>query len=150
MFDDILAQGIFGNTTIGIAVSDREGRITESNDAFCQFVGRDKTELLRMTVADLCIDADRERELAERGRLVAGQISHLSFRKRYPASSGKTAWGDTVLSAVRDAAGVCRPWWPWSSTSPTSAASSCSCRDRPMSLASSIETTRSKRSARPS
>lgn len=107
MLDQILSQSLLENPAIGIEISDRAGRITKSNAAFGKLVGHDPTALSGMAVGDLCHSADRERELAERERLIAGHLDHLTFRKRYIAKTGKTVWGDTNLTVVRDAAGNC-------------------------------------------
>jgi PAS domain S-box-containing protein len=103
----VIDPGVFANPTIGIAVSDHDGRIIEGNAAFCHFVGYDACELASLTVGDLCPGDDRERELHERRQLVAGKLDHLAGRKRYLTRSGKTVWGDTSMTAVRDPAGNC-------------------------------------------
>ena len=108
MLDQLISQSLLNNAAIGIKISDCAGRILETNPAFCRFVGHDKAALLGMTVTELCHAADRECELNERRRLIDGHRDHSSFRKRYINSSGRTVWGDTNLTAVRDADGNCQ------------------------------------------
>ncbi len=107
MNDHITTQGLLANPTIGIEISDSEGRIIESNSTFRKLVGYDENELSALTVGDLCHSDDIECELHERCQLIAGNLDHLTFRKRYLTKSGKTLWGDTNITIVRDHASGC-------------------------------------------
>ena len=107
MHDRILKKGLFSNPFVGFKVSDREGRIMQSNAYLRDILGYEESELAAMTVADLCHNDDKQLELSERRQLMEGNLDHLTYRKRYLAKSGKTIWGDTSITAVRDANGGC-------------------------------------------
>lgn len=107
MHDRILKKGLLSNPFVGFKVSDREGRIMQSNAYFRNILGYEESELAAMTVADLCHSDDKQLELSERRQLMEGDLDHLTYRKRYLAKSGKTIWGDTSITAVRDANGGC-------------------------------------------
>jgi len=107
IISNVITQGVRANPTIGLMVCDRTGRVTWSNTAFSNLVGYDVDELAGLAVGDLCHDDDRERELDERRQLVAGDLESLCLCKRYLTKTGKTVWGDTTLTVVRDAAGEC-------------------------------------------
>ncbi len=107
MHERILSQGLFDNAAIGIKVSDCSGRIIEANPACCRFLGYDRDALLGLSGVDLCHSNDRAYEQQQLDRLISAQISHLTFRKRYLSGSGKIIWGDTTVTAVRDASGTC-------------------------------------------
>ncbi len=107
MDDRIIKQGVFANPVVGIEISDSEGRITETNSTFRKLVGYNETELTALTIGDLCHSDDKEHELNERRQLIEGNLDHLTFRKRYLTKSGKTIWGDTNITIVRDADGGC-------------------------------------------
>jgi PAS domain S-box-containing protein len=107
MQEYIFKQGLLANPIVAVEISDGKGRITETNSFYQDLVGYDEAELSSMSVGDLCHDADRESELHERRRLLAGELEHLTFRKRYLTKSGKIIWGNTTITVVRDAAGDC-------------------------------------------
>lgn len=107
MQNRIVKQGIFANPIVGIEISDCDGRITETNAAFCHLVGYDEAELIGLSVGDLCHQDDQERELNERRKLIEGDRDHLTFQKRYRTKAGKIIWGSTNVTVVRDNDGNC-------------------------------------------
>ena len=111
MFNQFIAQSLLANTTLGIEVSSCDGLILESNPAFCRFVGYDRQELVGMPVDWLCHPDDLKQEQLGREELIAGRLDHVTLRKRYLTKSGKTVWGNSSLTAVRnssDASGSCQ------------------------------------------
>ena len=107
MYDHHVKQSFLAQPVLAIKISDTEGRITETNAAFRNLVGYDETELAELNVADLCHSDDQAPDLTKRQQLIEGGLDHLTFRKRYLTKSGKTIWGDTCITAVRDEAGRC-------------------------------------------
>jgi PAS domain S-box-containing protein len=99
MLDRALTQGLLDNESIGVVVSDCQGRCIEVNRAFASMIGYEQADLTNMTVGDFCCNNDLERELYERDQTV--------LRKRFRSRSGKMVWGDTTTTPVRDATGSC-------------------------------------------
>lgn len=107
MRDQILEQAVLASSTIGVEITDGEGRITGTNAVFRDIVGYSETELASLTATDLCHVDDKEREQRERRQLFDGDLGNLTFRKRYITKSGKTIWGDTNITVARNTDGNC-------------------------------------------
>jgi len=107
MHDHIVKQAVFANPAVSIEISDGEGRIIETNAVFREILGYQESELALLSVADLCHNDDKERELQERHQLIEGDLDHLTFRKRYLTKTGETIWGDTNVTVARNAKGNC-------------------------------------------
>jgi PAS domain S-box-containing protein len=100
-----LIAGLMKNTSIGVEVTDSEGRIIDSNAAFRKFSGFSGEELLRHRYGDLCHPANLEQEAAARRALLRGELEYSHFVKRYRTKNGKLAWGDVSLSLLSDEEG---------------------------------------------
>ncbi len=105
MQEHVLNQSLFTNPIVAIEISDVEGRITQTNTAYRSLLGYDESELLELSLDDLCHGDDIEHEGHERRRLLANDCDHLTFRKRYLTKSGNFIWGDTTTTVVRDTNG---------------------------------------------
>ncbi len=103
MQENILRQIILFSPVVGIEISDTEGRITETNSFYRKIVGYDETEIVSLFIADLSHQEDLQRELLGRKELYAGDRDHFTFRKRYLTKAGNIIWGNTTITAVRDA-----------------------------------------------
>ena len=103
---DKLISAFYSNPSIGIEVADTNGRVIESNKAFCDFVCYEVTELYELRVYDLCHSEDKEQEFRYRNQLLAGGCEQLSYRKRFITKAGKIRWGDANTTLVRDSEGV--------------------------------------------
>ncbi len=105
MQEHVLNQSLFTNPIVAIEISDVEGRITQTNTAYRSLLGYGESELLELSLDDLCHDNDIEHERHERRRLLTNDCDHLTFRKRYLTKTGNIIWGDTTTTVVRDADG---------------------------------------------
>lgn len=94
--------------TIGIAESDRDGRLLRVNDTLCLMLGRSREELLNMTFFDYTTEDDREEDALHYARQIAGQIDNYALRKRAIRPDGSTIYLDVHSSSVLDADGSFR------------------------------------------
>jgi PAS domain S-box-containing protein len=101
-------RNIFNNVPIGVCYTDLQGRVVETNPRFCELVGHDADELLRMSAADFTHPDDllQDRELAV--QLIRGDFPLSRRQKRYVHRSGRTVWGQTTVSLLRNEGG--EPW----------------------------------------
>ena len=71
-----------------MAVTSADQRWLEVNDRLCAMLGYSREELMRTTWAALTHADDLEKSLQFFCRLVAGEIEHFSFDKRYIKKDG--------------------------------------------------------------
>jgi PAS domain S-box-containing protein len=109
--DEILSEreerfrGIFENAGTGIAITDKEGRFQCCNPAYASLLGYSEQELRGLSCTALIHPDDRERNLAEKRRLNAGEISSFKLVNRYVAKDGTSLWVHKHVSLLRDAVG---------------------------------------------
>ncbi len=95
----------YEHATVGIAEVDAEGRRMRVNATACAITGRSREELLGGSVFDVMHAEDRDADLAQYRRLVAGEIDRYSVEKRIVRNDGSVIWASVASSAVRDAGG---------------------------------------------
>jgi len=95
-----------------LIASFEHGKFLEVNQAYCEFVGFTREEVLaadpyqHWMVTTFAEDLDAERQ--ELQRVVAGEIDRYSLQKRYVRKDGELRWGALSFSCVRSARGQVR------------------------------------------
>jgi PAS domain S-box-containing protein len=98
-------RAVYETLQTGIAEVSLDGRILDTNEAFCRIVGYGREELKALDYQrlthpdDLAADEDAYR------RLQAGEIASYRLEKRYLRRDGAAVWVDLSTSLVRDAHG---------------------------------------------
>jgi two-component system, cell cycle sensor histidine kinase and response regulator CckA len=103
---DARLRAIFDFSPFGIAASDRNGLIVESNAAYQRMLGYTAAELHGrrfIELSDPDAGAENARVFAE---MVAGTRDQYVVEKAYRRSDGRTVWARVSATAVRDATGV--------------------------------------------
>jgi len=98
---EALFRTSFANAAIGMALSDRDGNLTDANPAFCRLLGRSRDELLAMDFAAITHPDDLPREWAEIARMVSGETDTYRLEKRFLRSDGEPVWTSLNASCVR-------------------------------------------------
>jgi PAS domain S-box-containing protein len=96
----------YEHTTVGIAEVDAQGRRLSVNATACAITGRSREELLHGNIFDVLHPQDREEDLRQYRRLVAGEIDRYTIEKRIVRKDGSVIWISVVTSAVHDASGA--------------------------------------------
>ena len=99
-------RGALDSAAIGMALVSLDGHWLRVNASLCRIIGYDEAELLAMTFQDITDPADLAADLAQVGRLIAGEIPDYHMEKRYVHKSGRTVWAMLSVSLVRDPAGA--------------------------------------------
>src|SRR5690348_16116522 len=81
-FDDVFRIA-FEQSAVGVAITAPSGEHLHANKAFCDFVGYSIDELRTSRMLDLTHPDDRPRASAARDRLVRGEISQVSWERRF-------------------------------------------------------------------
>ncbi|HEY9225173.1 MAG TPA: PAS domain S-box protein, partial [Gemmatimonadaceae bacterium] len=99
-------RAIFDVSPFGIAASDPDGHIVESNAAYQRMLGYSGEELRRMRISELS-DPDAFAENAQVfGEMIAGLRDQYVIEKTYRRRDGATIWARVTAVAVRDEAGA--------------------------------------------
>jgi PAS domain S-box-containing protein len=91
----------FEQSAIGCAHVGVDGRWLRVNQKLCDTVGYSNEELLKKTFQDITHPEDLAEDLAYVKRLLAGDIAHYSFEKRYVRGDGTIIWARITVSLRR-------------------------------------------------
>lgn len=106
LMDQQLIQDICdARPDVGTTIVGNDGRLLKVNRYICEMLGYDECELLGMSSQDITHAEDFASERPYLQRLIAGEIGHYQFSKRYWRKDGHLAWGMLDRSVLRDASG---------------------------------------------
>lgn len=94
---------VFNNAAAGMVTLSPDGRFLDVNQAFCNFTGYAKEELLKLRVREITHHDDLEETAKNYRRLVDGQSRVLDYHKRYLRKDGTIVWGHVSMALVQDA-----------------------------------------------
>lgn len=104
--DEWLFADAFEHAPNGMAVLDREGRITQASTAFCEILGFRATELLGLTLGEITYPDDVETEAEQRKRLAVGEIDRYQLVERLVREDGAATWVLLCVSVCRRISGL--------------------------------------------
>lgn len=94
-------RAIFRSAAVGIARVAPDGRWLDVNLRLSEMLGYTREELLTKTFEDVTHPEDLEPDLAQKRRLLAGEIEDYSLEKRYCRKDGSMVWAHLNVSLVR-------------------------------------------------
>lgn len=94
--DKLLFADAFEHAPNGMALLDRDGRITQANIAFCKILGFSRTKLLGLASSEITHSDDVQTEAEQRRRLGSGEIDRFQLAQRFIRKDGEATW--VVLS----------------------------------------------------
>jgi PAS domain S-box-containing protein len=92
----------FANAPIGMALVGLDERFLEVNRALCAILGRDRDQLLQLTVPEVTHPEDVAAEREQKRLLLAPGRTAYQMEKRYLRADGRVVWGQLSVSAVKD------------------------------------------------
>ncbi len=92
-------------TIFGVALTDLQGRIMETNDAYQKMVGYTSEELRRRLFTEFTYPEDAPADLNFYGELAAGRRDHYEMEKKYIQKGGRLRRSHLIVSLVRNANG---------------------------------------------
>ncbi|HEY6317516.1 MAG TPA: EAL domain-containing protein [Acidimicrobiia bacterium] len=98
-------RGAFEDAPIGMALTDRDGRLFRVNRALADMLGYQPHELRGMSVTDITHAEDREASRRQLSGLVEGDVPGYQIETRYVHKDGHALWVSISVSVVRDADG---------------------------------------------
>jgi PAS domain S-box-containing protein len=85
-------SAVFERSEIGIAISDMEGRVLESNSSLERILGYTKEELKNRPFTDFTNPDDAALEWSFVQEVIAGKRDHYEIEKRYIRKDGQPIW----------------------------------------------------------
>ena len=98
-------RAIFEQAAVGIAISDLDGHLAETNTKFVEILGYPAGELTALTAYDITHADDVASTRSHVAQLLAGEIRDYSYEKRYVRKDGRTVWTLTSVGLLRDPEG---------------------------------------------
>jgi PAS domain S-box-containing protein len=99
---DSLFQNAFEHAAIGMALVAPEGKWLRVNRSVCEITGYNEEELLQRSFQDITHPDDLDLDLANVGKILAGEIDSYQMEKRYLHKNGAIVWALLSVSLVRD------------------------------------------------
>lgn len=90
--DELLFADAFEHAPNGMALLDRDGRITQANIAFCKILGFTRTELLGLASSEITHSDDVQTDAEQRRRLGSGEINRYQLVQRFIRKNGEATW----------------------------------------------------------
>jgi PAS domain S-box-containing protein len=98
-------HAVFNQAAVGISIVSLDGRFVEVNQKCSDILGYSVEELKKLRVSDVTHANDQETTRSFIGRLLAGEISHFAYEKRYVRKDGSFVWSLTTVNFLKDAEG---------------------------------------------
>ncbi len=116
-------KAIFNQATVGIALADTQtGHLLQTNARCAHILGYTAQELATRTFQELVDPQDLSQAIAQRQRLLKGEIQHdTRIERRMRHKDGRTIWVDVNISPCWPTAKPPPTIWPCCKTFPPSA-----------------------------
>lgn len=93
-------KSAFDFSGIGMALVSPEGNILDVNNAFCNFIGYTKPELLEYNFLDLGHPDDNDNDTTLLSRMLSNVLNYYTLEKRYISKQNTILWGMHTISKV--------------------------------------------------
>jgi PAS domain S-box-containing protein len=91
---------IFEYGAIGIAIVGPDHRFIRVNDGYCKMLGYTEEEMLQIDILEITYPEDRQSDIYNIKRLVAGEIPVYATENRYIKKDGTIAWTSIRTSTI--------------------------------------------------
>lgn len=95
-------QLLFEKSLNPIAVTDKEFRFTEVNQAFCDMLGYSKSEVLELSMPHVSYKDSADESIYLIQQMIEGEIEDFSIMKKYRKKDGTLVNANTAVKALRD------------------------------------------------
>jgi len=95
----------FEYANVGMCLSNLEGKFIEVNRSLCDLFGYTEEELLNKSCEEISHPKDLETDLANRNRIISGEIHSFQIEKRYFHRTGNIIWALLNISSVTNEKG---------------------------------------------
>ena len=95
----------FDQAAVGVAHTDKNGRLMFVNRRLCDMLGRTRQELFGREFRSVLYREDMEASDTALRQLLSGDIQQYSGEKRFVRADGTALWGNLTMSVVRQPSG---------------------------------------------
>ncbi|MEA2646569.1 MAG: hypothetical protein QOE92_1652 [Chloroflexota bacterium] len=99
-------ERVFAEGAVGMALVGEDYHFIDVNEALCQMLGYEKSELLGLSVQDITHPDDYTVAANLSKQMFAGQVNGYRVEKRYMKRTGEEVWVQLSVSLVRDHKGA--------------------------------------------
>lgn len=92
--------GLYKNTAVGIALTDREGRILNANPALQRMLGYDENDIVGVSFVEISEESQRAMTKRNVHGLFDGVIDNYHVQKRYETKTGGFLWANVSVSLI--------------------------------------------------
>ena len=96
-------QTLFKFASTGIALINRQGILSQTNESFQELFGYTAEELKNLSFIELTHSDDRAESSRILQEILAGNRTHCNWEKRYSRKDGRIVWGNVSAAVVADA-----------------------------------------------
>ncbi|MBI4290389.1 MAG: PAS domain S-box protein [Betaproteobacteria bacterium] len=93
-------RAVFENSSVGIGLTDVDGRVLAANGALQRMLGYSEEEFRSIWLMDITLEDDREQSRALVAQLLKGERREYHLQKRYQQRNGKVVWANVNVSLV--------------------------------------------------
>ena len=104
--DEWLFAAAFEHAPSGMAILDRDGRLTHANTAFCEILGFRGSEVFGLSLSEITHPDDVETEAEQRKRLATSEIDRYQLVQRLVREDGTPTWVLLCVSVCRRISGL--------------------------------------------
>lgn len=97
---DQIYKSLFTDSAIGIGVVSVNRDFLLVNSYFCKMLGYTKEEILKMNVSDITHPDDMEENIKLDEAVLANDMSHFTYEKRYIHKNGRVFWVLLTVTSV--------------------------------------------------
>ncbi len=99
-------KSAFDYSGIGMILVSPNGHIKDANNAFCNFIGYSKKELLETHFLDIGHPDDNQNDVVLLNRMLTNILNYYTLEKRYISKNNTILWGMHSVSKVCNGIGV--------------------------------------------
>lgn len=92
----------FDTAAIGMNIASLSGHFLQVNPTLCQMLGYAEADLLQLTYLDITHPDDLELDHDANSKIMTGEVSSLSYEKRFIHRDGQLVWVLLSLALIRD------------------------------------------------
>ncbi|NCP05616.1 MAG: PAS domain S-box protein [Flavobacteriales bacterium] len=96
---------LYEDGATGMAMVNKDFKFLMANRMFCQMLGYQEEELQLLTFLDVTHPDDKDKDISQVKKMIAGEIDVYRTEKRYLNKNGQTIWAQITLSTFYDSNG---------------------------------------------
>ncbi|QKF81271.1 PAS domain S-box protein [Halarcobacter ebronensis] len=93
---------LFEHAKVGIIYLDSNGKFEKVNNKFCEILGYEEEELLKLDFSEITYDDDKDRSLLIYNQSKNKKVKNYNIEKRYLKKDGRIVWVEVFINHIID------------------------------------------------